>query len=226
MANVSRYLGWLNRRPYLWWVDTSTRSVEPAATLTAIPQGVDEVVSLVDCVAVRCGPTWFGLNRSLSGDGFVLSEDERDEAERKSLYVEATWGAGVAPRDARVHIPLADGDTWELSHPKIGYWDLMGMLSPDRSALAITGYPMGAYDHSRARLVVAHIGTRAVRIFEGAFHGFGHPAWSGDGREIVIGAPFEHKVLLQASLESATLTRIVFRREPPAPLISEALLHG
>jgi hypothetical protein len=224
---VSRYLGWLNRRPYLWWVDIANRAIEPAANLTAIPQGIDELVPLVDCVAVRCGPTWFGISRSLSGDGFLLSETERDEAERKSLYVEAVWGPGVAPRDARVHLPLPDGNKWELSHPEIGYWDLSGTLSADRSAFAIGGYPPGSgKDLNTAKLVVADIKTKTIHVFDGTFHGFGEPAWSADGLEVVVGAPFEHRVLLHASLDSTTLNRASFRRDPPTPLIHESLLHA
>ena len=67
-VRVARFLGCLNRRPYLWFVDTETRAIEPAAaTLDAIPQGISEVVPFDEETAVGCGPHWFALGRDLSG---------------------------------------------------------------------------------------------------------------------------------------------------------------
>ena len=88
MPEMARFLGYLNRRPYLWWVDLERRIVEPAAELKWIPQGIDEVVPLGDVVAVRCGPSWFGLRPSLTGGGFDLPPADRVEAERRSSRVE------------------------------------------------------------------------------------------------------------------------------------------
>ena len=140
-AGNERFLGYLNRRPYLWWVDLERRIVEPAAELTWIPQGVDEVVPLGDVVAVRCGPrAWFGLRPSLTGGGFDLPPVHRVEAERRSSQVGAVWGNGVAPMDARVRVPDADGEEWEVTHPEIQRWSLWGTLSPNRRSLAVVGY--------------------------------------------------------------------------------------
>ena len=137
---MARFLGWLNRRPYLWWVDLETRIIEPAAELTWIPEGISEVVPLDDALAVRCGASWFGLPPSLTGDGFELPTAYRVEAERRSREFSCVWGKGVAPMRARVVVPMPNGEEWEVRHPEIVRWNLWGTLSPDRRSLAVVGY--------------------------------------------------------------------------------------
>ena len=43
-ARGDRLVGYLNRRPYLWFVDCDSKEIEPAAELRTISQGIDEVV--------------------------------------------------------------------------------------------------------------------------------------------------------------------------------------
>ena len=238
MPEMARFLGYLNRRPYLWWVDLERRIVEPAAELKWIPQGIDEVVPLGDVVAVRCGPSWFGLRPSLTGGGFDLPPADRVEAERRSSRVSAVCGNGVAPMDARVRVPVADGEEWELTHPEIQRWSLWGTLSPNRRSLAVVGYTgplpksLSVADIADGRkhnpdpgaLVIADLATRVVRRYRGTFEGFGVSAWSGDGRHVVVGAPFEPKALFIAPVEAKALERIEFRRYAPSPLLDADLL--
>jgi len=233
-----RFLGWLNRRPYLWWVDLEKRIIEPAAELTWIPEAISEVVPLDDALAVRCGPRWVGLAPSLAGDGFELSAAQRIEAERRSWQVRSVWGKGVAPMHARVVVPVKNGEAWELTHPDVRRWCLSGTLSPDRLSFAVVGYtgPLPKSlsiadiadgtkpDPDPGTLFVADLATRIVKRFRGSFEGFGIAAWSADGRHITVGAPFEPNSLFVGSLGVDALERIPFRRLVPSPLIDAELL--
>ncbi len=213
-------------------MDIASRSIEPAATLEWIPQGIDEVVPLDDCVAVRCGPVWFGLDPSLSGDAFELSYPQQATAQRRSHDLPSAWDDGKAPKDARVRMPLPDGEEWEVVHTDIKRWGLTGTLSPDRQALAIVGFTVpqketrSVVPHSldRGSLVVADSLSRDVRVYGGTFGGFGKAAWSADGGEIVVGAPYEPRCLFTASIDSEAIQRVTFRRHAPTPLIDATLI--
>ena len=238
MPGMARFLGYLNRRPYLWWVDLERRIVEPAAELMWIPQGIDEVVPLGDVVAVRCGPSWFGLRPSLNGGGFDLPPAHRVEAERRSSQVSAVWPKGVAPMDARVRVPVADGEEWEVTHPEIQRWAPWGTLSPNRRSLAVVGYTGSLpkshsvadiadgtkHDPHPGSLVIADLATRVVRPYRGTFEGFGVSAWTADGRHVVVGAPFDPKALFIAPVDANALERMEFRRHAPSPLLDADLL--
>ena len=64
-----------------------------------------------------------------------------------------------------------------------------------------------------------------MRPYRGTFEGFGIPAWSADGRRVVVGAPYEPKALFIASLGTDALDRVSFRRHAPSPLIDKDLLN-
>ena len=70
---MTRLVGYDDRPPFLWYVDLDSRRVEPAAELSRIPQGIDEIVPLDEAVALRCGPDWFALAPDLSGEFEPLS---------------------------------------------------------------------------------------------------------------------------------------------------------
>jgi hypothetical protein len=236
---MARFLGWLNRQPYLWWVDLETRIIEPAAELSWIPEGISEVVPLDDALAVRCGPSWFGLPPSLTGDGFELPPAHRIEAERRSWEVNSVWGKDVAPMHARVVVPMQGGEQWDVTHPDIVRWSLSGTLSPDRHKLAVVGFtgpgsrPVSMAHLAKGKkpnldpgiLVIADLATRTVRTYRGTFEGFGIPAWSADGRLVVVGAPYEPMALFIAPAGTDALDRVSFRRHAPSPLIDEDLLY-
>ena len=55
---MTRFIGYKNRRPYLWCVDLEQRTVKAASELDWIPQAIDDIVPLGDAVALRFGLRW------------------------------------------------------------------------------------------------------------------------------------------------------------------------
>ena len=102
-CGMRRFVGYLERRPYLWLVYLATRSIEPAAELRDFPQGIDEVVSLDTAVAVRCGPTWFALEPDLSGKGRPLTDAELFQATQRSVSVD--WPQEPSVYERRLVLP-------------------------------------------------------------------------------------------------------------------------
>ena len=227
-------MGYLNRRPYLWFVDLATRSIEPAAELRDIPQGIDEVVPLDAAVAVGCGPTWFALEPDLSGKGRRLTDAELALATRRSVSVD--W-----PREPSVHerglvLPDRAGRARTVTHPEIAYWRPFATWAPDRQSFAVAGSTTpfvlpsapifsGTYEPEPSVLALVRVRDATVQICDGTFDDFCYPpAWTADGTLIVIGAPFEPKHLYTVRPEERVLHRVQFKRHAPMPLLDADLL--
>ena len=135
---MHRFVGYLERRPYLWYVDLEDRVIEPAAELRDIPQGIDDVVPLESAVAVRCGPTWFALEEDLSGQGRPLDRSEIALAERGSARVD--WPEPPSVHDAELVVPSPNGSQRAVSHPAIAYWQTFGTWAPDARTIAVGGF--------------------------------------------------------------------------------------
>ena len=136
-CGMSRFVGYLERRPYLWLVDLATRCIEPAAEPRDIPQGIDEVVPLDAAVAVRCGPTSFALEPDLSGKGRPLTDAEVSLAIRRSVLVD--WSQEPSVYERRLVLPTQAGRTSTVTHPEIAYWRPFGTWAPDRQSFAVAG---------------------------------------------------------------------------------------
>jgi hypothetical protein len=231
---MSRFVGYLNRRPYLWLVDLATRSIEPAAELRDIPQGISEVIALDAAVAVRCGPTWFGLEPDLSGEGRPLTDAELSSAARRSASVD--WPQEPSVYERGLVLPGRDGRTRTVTHPAIAYWRPFATWAPDRQSFAVAGSATpfvppsgpifsGTYEPEPSVLALVHVGDAAVQICEGTFEEFCYPpAWSVSGNLIVIGAPFEPRHLYTVRPEERILHRVEFKRHAPMPLLDADLL--
>lgn len=231
---MSRFVGYLNRRPYLWLVDLATRSIEPAAELRDIPQGIDEVVPLDVAVAVRCGPTWFALEPDLSGKGRPLTDAELSLATQRSFSVD--WPQEPSVYERRLVLPDRAGRTRTVAHPEIAYWRPFATWAPDRQSFAVAGSTTpfvppsgpifsGTYEPEPSVLALVNVGDATVRICDGTFDDFCYPpVWSAGGKVIVIGAPFEPRRLYSARPEERVLQRVPFKRHVPMPLLDADLL--
>ncbi len=227
-------MGYLNRRPYLWLVDLATRSIEPAAGLRNIPQGIDEVIPLDAAVAVRCGPTWFALEPDLSGEGRPLADAELSLATRRSVSVD--WPREPSVYERGLVLPGRDGGTRTVMHPAIAYWHAFGTWAPDRQSFAVAGSPTpfvppsgpilsGTYEPKPSVLALVHVGDGSVQVCDGTFDNFCYPpAWSADGRMVVIGVPCEPRRLYIVRPEERVLQRVQFKRHAPMPLLDADLL--
>ena len=231
---MSRFVGYLNRRPYLWLVDLATRSIEPAAELRDIPQGIDEVIPLDTAVAVRCGPTWFALEADLSGKGRPLTDAELSLATRRSVSVD--WPREPSAHERGLVVPDRAGRTRTVTHPEIAYWRPFATWAPDRQSFAVAGSrtpfvppsgPIfsGTYKPEPSVLALVHVADATVRICEGTFDDFCYPpAWLAGGKLIVIGAPFEPSRLYTVRPEERVLRSVQLKRHAPMPLLDADLL--
>jgi hypothetical protein len=230
-----RFVGYLNRKPYLWIVDLATRTVHAThATLGSIPQGIDTLVPVDDWVAIACGPRWYRLEADLAGDLRPLSEAEVEAAnQRRPDIPDAVHWTGTSD----LLLPQPGDSDLVARHPAVKYWYGFCRYSPSRDLIAATASlepapPVGSYedasrrgDHpARSALCLVDPVTGAVRLFRETFEGFGLPAWSADGRWIVIHAPFEAKKLYTAHRDDGDITAVAFKREPPTPLLDASLL--
>jgi hypothetical protein len=231
---MPRFLGYHERPPYLWWVDTEQGEVEPAAHLRDIPQGIDDVVPLDSAVAMRCGLHWLGLPPDLSGEPWELSAEEEAAALRRSHQVRV--------RSDRV--PVAhltwDDNALEIRHPKIRYWQTFATTSPNRQLIALAGstktwspppktlveaFAKPYQAESASALAIVNTQGGDVQLCSGRFDNFCYPpAWSATGSTIAFGAPFEHGCLYEVSLTDRVLRRIQFTTDPPMPLLDAELL--
>ncbi len=230
---MARFVGYLNRRPYLWFVDVENRAVEPAAELRDIPQGIDEVVPVGTAVAVRCGRTWFALEPDLSGRGRTLTETEGALAEQRSARVRFPELPSVLDRE--LVLPSSNGDL-HISHPAIAYWRFAATRSPDGRKFAIGGSTTPfvrptrpimeePYRPDPSVLALIDTATGAVRVCEGTFDNFCYPpAWSATGDLVAFGAPFEPKRLYTVRLGHEVLEAVPFKRNAPMPLLDSTLL--
>ena len=237
---MTRYLGYLARRPYLWWVDTESRSIDPAAELRKIPQGIDDIVPLADAVAVRCGPHWFGLRSDLGGEPFRLTAEAAATAARRSTQVEvsAEW---IGP----ARLTRLEKTIGTVEHPEVAYWYEIATISPDERTVAIAGSteprpspeailaaPLMAEGKYRKQscsvLALFDVATGSTQICSGRFDNFCYPpAWAAAGTTLVIGMPFEPKRLGVLDVKERLLTPLRFGRwSPPMPLLDEALLQS
>lgn len=232
---MSRFVGYLDRRPYLWLVDLATRSIEPAAELSDIPQGIDEVIPLDTAVAVRCGPTWFALEPDLSGKGQPLKDAGLSAARQRSVLVD--WPRPPSVYERPLVLPEnGDGRPRTVTHPEVAFWHHSGTWAPDRRSIAVAGSrtpfvprsrPLfsGPYEPTPSVLAVVDLEGASARVFEGTFDNFCYPpAWLRDGSLIVIGVPFEPRCLYAVRPEEAALQRIPFKRHVPMPLLDADLL--
>lgn len=232
--SMTRFVGYLERRPYLWFVDIEARAIEPAAELRDIPQGIDEVVPLDKAVAVRCGPSWFALEPDLSGRGRSLSDTEFAAAKRRSVWVD--WPRSPSVYDRELVLPGPNVEGRIVKHPQVAYWQRFGTWAPDRRTIAVAGSTSpfvaparpilsGPDEPVPSVLALVDVTTGTARVCEGTFDNFCYPpAWSQSGGRVVIGAPFEPKRLYVVRPEHAVLQRVPFRRHVPMPLLDSALL--
>lgn len=231
---MSRFVGYLERRPYLWLGDLATRSIEPAAELRDIPQGIDEVIPLDSAVAVRCGPTWFALEPDLSGKGRPLTDAELSLATRRSVSVD--WPREPSVYERGLVLPGRDGRTRTVTHPDIAYWRPFATWAPDRQSFAVAGSttpfvpprgPMfsGTYEPRPTVLALVLVGDASVQVCDGTFDNFCYPpAWLEGGKVIVIGVPFEPRRLYAVGPEERVLHRVQFEKHVPMPLLDADLL--
>ena len=231
---MSRFVGYLERRPYLWLVDLATRSIEPAAELRDIPQGIDEVVPLDTAVAVRCGPTWFALEPDLSGKGRPLTDAELSQATQRSVSVD--WPQEPSVYERRSVLPSQAGRTRTVTHPQVAYWRSFGTWAPDRQSFAVAGSTTpfvpptgpilsGTYQPEPSVLALVHVRDASVQVCDGTFDNFCYPpAWLAGGKLIVIGAPFEPTRLYTVRRAERVLQRVQFKRHTPMPLLDADLL--
>lgn len=177
-------MGYLNRRPYLWLVDLATRSIEPAAELRDIPQGISEVVPLDAAVAVRCGPTWFALEPDLSGNGRPLTDSELSLAAQRSVAVD--WLREPSVYERGMVIPGRGDRPRTVTHPAIAYWHTSGTWAPDRQSFAVAGSPnpfvppsgpilSRPYEPEPSVLALVHVGDGSVQVCDGTFDNFCYP---------------------------------------------------
>ena len=233
---VHRFVGYLNRRPYLWFVGIEDRVIEPAAELREIPQGISEVVPLESAVAVRCGPTWFALESDLSGQGRPLDARELASAKRSSTQVK--WPVPPSVHDRELVVPGPKGSRHVVSHPAVAHWsEFSATWGPDRRTIAVEGSTTPFSPSLRPILeepyrpdprVLALIDrvTGTVRVCDGAFENFCYPpTWSMDGDLVALGAPFEPKRLYTVCPASAVLKVVLFKRHAPSPLVDAARLR-
>jgi len=228
-------VGYLNRRPYLWFVGLEDRVIEPAAELRDIPQGINEVVPLESAVAVRCGPTWFALEPDLSGQGRALDRSELAAAERESVQVK--WPVPPSVYDRELVLPASKSRSHVVSHPAVAHWsEFSATWGPDRRTIAVEGSatpfrpyvgPLFEEPYRPGPRVLALIDSveGIVRVCDGTFENFCYPpAWSANGEIVTLGAPFEPKRLYKVRPEIGVLEVVLFKRHAPSPLIDSARL--
>ena len=238
-----RFIGYLNRRPYLWCVDLVNHTIEPAARdLKSIPQGIDGVVPMPDSVGVSCGPHRYHLKPDLSGK-FVPMDDHD-----KKVMKDRSQNVAVRQSEGRTAvIGLGDRDI-ELDDDRVGQWAMSGTVSPDGTLLAISASTVQATadrDQHYARhagiadilsvpapaspslLFLIDIGSGQATACDGTFENFCYPpAWSASGQWIVFGAPFDPKTIFIAHRDGGPLQEVRFRRNAPMPMIDLRLLPG
>lgn len=228
-----RLIGYLNRRPYLWLADLDNRTVEPAAELRRIPQGIDELIPFSGGVAVRCGPHSFVLESDLSGQGRPLLPEEAEEVGRRALNYD--WPELPSHRDRVARVTDCDGHQHLIEHPAVDHWGFGATWSPDRRWLALDGctvppppprplFPLGEMEPEPHVLVLFDRTDQTVRICEGTFDQSGHPMWATDGTTVVVGAAFEPKRLYVALLDELMLHPVAFKRHAPTPLVDTVVL--
>jgi hypothetical protein len=237
---VPPFLGYSERRPYLWWVDTEERTTSQAAALSSIRQGIDEIVPLDNLLAVSCGPRWYGLPPDLSGDLVPLAPSDEQAARERShdVDVDEDW-TGKATLVWRGR-PLGT-----ITHPEVGQWYRFASMSPDGRTVAIGGsviprpapapldellsQPLltGRTYEAKYESVMALVDVESneVRICEGRFDNFCYPpAWSADGTSLAFGAPFESKRIYLTSISDLALRPVDLGKHAPMPMLDARLL--
>lgn len=235
MAN--RFVGYLNRRPYLWFVDLDAKTIESAAAqLRRIPQGVDELVPLDDVVAIRCGPDLFALDLSLVGEPRPLSASETVEARRRSTLLNVlAYNSGRAREAWAVPLPNGRG---EVRLEGVQQWGFGASLSPNRQTLALPvsmaplppDVPLAEaltrpWDPQPWTVALIDVATGSYRYCDGEFDEAPYPpVWRADGEVVVVGPPYDPRSIFSVDPDVGTLHQTRFRRHAPLPLLDASLL--
>ena len=138
--------------------------------------------------------------------------------------------------ERRLVLPSQAGRTRTVTHPEIAYWRPFDTWAPDRQSFAVAGSTTpfvpptrpilsGTYEPEPSVLALVHAGDASIEVCDGTFDNFCYPpAWSADGKLIVIGAPFEPTGLYTVRPAERVLQRVQFKRRAPMPLLDTALL--
>ena len=239
-----QFVGYLNRRPYLWSVDLVNRTIEPAATaLTSIPQGIDEIVPMGDSVGVRCGPLLSRLEPDLSGQLEPMSAADQTRMAARSHHVRV----GLL-QEGRAFLDFDDRSEVALSDDRVGCWAMSATASPDRKLVAIGAETTTASEALAERLArhpnivgslqvplpplpwmmfIVEVDSGRLTACEGTFENTCYPpAWDATGDWIAFGTPFDPRNLYVVHRTGGALHEIRFQRHAPMPMVDRQLLPG